>query len=263
MSTNYRVIDVISLNDNEISRSVRDALQSLQRVSVAVAEERSLEVILQRLVQGLVDEGMALARVWLLDPGDICVSCPLRDECPDHTRCLHLVASAGRSLDGREDWSRLSGDFRRIPLGARKVGHIGATGSSVLIPDITAETRWSPRADWVARESIRSFAGHPLLFRGDVLGVLGVFSRTALDDEAFEWLRVFAHHAAISIANARAFSEIDRLRARLELENVLSPRRGEGTPSLLATSSAAARRFSVCSADRAGRADRGQRPRPG
>ena len=192
---------------------------ALQQMSLALAEQRSLDAILQRLVQGLVDEGVALGRVWLLDRGDICDTCPLRAECPDQTRCLHLVASAGQSLDGTENWARLSGDFRRIPLGVRKVGYIGATGSSVLLGDIEADTQWAPRADWVARESIRSFAGHPLIFRGEVLGVLGVFSRTPLDDEAFEWLRMFANHAAVSIANARAFAEIERLRAQLELEN--------------------------------------------
>src|SRR5262249_37115516 len=194
-------------------------LQSLQRVSLALAEERSVEVILHRLVEGLVDERLALARVWLFDGGDICAVCPLRDECPDHTRCLHLVASAGQSADGQEDWSRLSGDFRRIPVGARKVGYIGATGSSVLIRDIGLEKRWQPRPEWVARESIRSFAGHPLIFRGEVLGVLGVFSRTPIDDDGFEWLRMFAGQAAVSIANARAFAEIERLRTQLELEN--------------------------------------------
>src|SRR5215510_184927 len=194
-------------------------LESLQRMSLALAEERSLDIILQRLVQGLVDEGAALARVWLLDRGDICATCPLRDECGDRTRCLHLVASAGRSRDGQEDWSRLTGDFRRIPLGARKVGHIGATATPVLLQDFSLEERWTPRRDWVAREAIRSFAGHPLVFRGEVLGVLGVFSRTPLDESAFEWLRTFANHAAVSIANARAFAEIDRLREQLELEN--------------------------------------------
>jgi transcriptional regulator with GAF, ATPase, and Fis domain len=143
----------------------------------------------------------------------------MRDECADQTRCLHLVASAGQSADGSEDWSRLSGEFRRIPLGARKVGHVGATGSPVLLRDLSAERRWTPRQDWVARESIRSFSGHPLVFRDELVGVLGVFSRTALDDEAFEWLRVFASQAAVSIANARAFAEVERLRAQVELEN--------------------------------------------
>src|SRR4030095_15180381 len=161
------------------------------------------------MVQGLVDEGVALARVWLLDRGDVCPTWPLRDECADRTRCLHLVASAGRSRDGSEDWARLSGNFRRIPIGARKVGHIGATHTSVLIRDLAQERHWKPNANWVAREGIRSFAGHPLVFRGELLGVVGVFSRTALDDETFEWSRMFASHAAVSIANARAFVKLE------------------------------------------------------
>jgi transcriptional regulator with GAF, ATPase, and Fis domain len=210
----------IPSSDNDIScRLAAVHVKSLQRVSLALAEERSPDVVLQRLVQGLVDEGVALARVWLLEPGDICQTCPLRDECRDQTRCLHLVASAGRSQDGSEDWSRLSGNFRRIPLGARKVGHIGATGTSVLIRDLAQERHWKPNAEWVAGETIRSFAGHPLVFRGELLGVLGVFSRSTLDDEAFEMSRLFASHAAISIANARAFAELDRLRSQLESEN--------------------------------------------
>src|SRR6476660_5313453 len=219
-STNFRCFNELSFVFNDISRNVTGMQpQALQQMSLALAEERSLDAILQRLVQGLVDEGAALGRVWLLDRGDICESCPLRTECPDQTHCLHLVASAGRSLDGTEDWARLSGDFRRIPLGVRKVGHIGGTGSPVLLGDLPSDTHWAPRADWVARESIRSFAGHPLIFRGEILGVLGVFSRTPLDDEAFEWLRMFANHAAVSIANARAFAEIERLKTQLELEN--------------------------------------------
>jgi transcriptional regulator with GAF, ATPase, and Fis domain len=207
-------------------------LESLQHVAIAVAEERSLDAILHTLVQGLLNpgasggagagggsEGFALIRVWLMGPGDICEVCPMREECADRSRCLHLVASAGRSLKGKEDWSRLTGDFRRIPLNARKVGHIGATGASVLIPDLESEQRWKPRADWVARESIRSFAGHPLVFRGEILGVLGVFSRTVLDNTMFDWLKIFANQAAVSLANARAFAEIERLREQLELEN--------------------------------------------
>ncbi|MEY2602886.1 MAG: hydrogenase-4 transcriptional activator [Verrucomicrobiota bacterium] len=46
----------------------------------------------------------------------------LRPECPEQTRCLHLVASAGRPLGQHEDWPRLNGTFRRIPLGANLSG---------------------------------------------------------------------------------------------------------------------------------------------
>jgi transcriptional regulator with GAF, ATPase, and Fis domain len=143
----------------------------------------------------------------------------MRHECPDQTRCLHLVASAGNPLARENNWSRLDGDFRRFPLNVRKIGRIGAAGEPVLLQEISGESEWIVRPDWARREGIRSFAGHPLIFRNDILGVLGLFSRAEIDERQFAWLRAFADHAAVAIANARAFEEIERLRAQLEMEN--------------------------------------------
>jgi transcriptional regulator with GAF, ATPase, and Fis domain len=194
--------------------------EALQPVALAVAQERSLDVVLARIAQGLAGQpGVALARVWLLAPGDICDRCHVRSECPDQTRCLRLVARAGRPTRSPEDWSRLDGDFRRVPLNVRKVGRIGATGEGILIKEVADDTAWIARPEWALREGIRSFAGHPLLFRDEVLGVLAVFTRTPLDEDAFTWLRVFADHAAVAIAHSRAFEEIRRLGEQLALEN--------------------------------------------
>jgi transcriptional regulator with GAF, ATPase, and Fis domain len=63
-----------------------------------------------------------------------------------------------------------------------------------------------------------SFAGQPLIYRGETLGVLAVFSRAEIAPSEFDWLRIFADHAAIAITNARAFDEVARLRHQLELE---------------------------------------------
>lgn len=73
---------------------------------------------------------------------------------------------------------------------------------------------------WFIREEIRTFAAQPLIYRGEILGVLGLFDRGLLNEEAFEWLRIFADYAAVSIANAKAYEEIHHLRARLEEENL-------------------------------------------
>ena len=139
-------------------------------------------------------------------------------ECQDQRACLHLAASAGNPTDTAEDWSGLDGDFRRIPLGVRKVGQVGASGEGLLIKDTRKDGTWVARPEWVRRQGINSFAGQPLAFRGEVLGVLGIFSRVALDEESFDWLRTFGNHAAVSITNARAFQEITELRVRLEEE---------------------------------------------
>ena len=196
-------------------------LESLQSLSLTIAQERDGEAVLRRIVLGLVEQpGVALARLWLKGPGDICAGCPQRLLCPERTECLHLAASAGRpSKRGVEDWSRLDGDFRRFPLGALKIGRIGATGEPLLLPEVAQEGPWIARPKWAERERIRSFAGQPLVYRGEVLGVLAIFSRREIAEEEFVWLRMFANHAAVAIANGRAFAEIERLREQLRLEN--------------------------------------------
>ncbi len=195
--------------------------ESLQAILLTVAQERSVATVLSRIVREIGEQqGVALARIWLTGPGDICDACRMRPECPEQTRCLHLVASAGASsTNSGEDWSRLNGDFRRFPLNVRKIGRIGATGEPILITDIEREGEWIALPHWAAQEAIRSFAGQPLIFRDEILGVLAIFSRERLDTQEFGWLRVFADHAAVALANARAFEEIARLREQLELEN--------------------------------------------
>lgn len=194
-----------------------DALQS---IALSVAQERSVEVVLRRIVEGLASQpGVAVARVWLVAPGDICGSCPMRAECPDRSRCLHLVASEGASRAGEGRWGSTGGDFRRFPLGVRKIGRIGASGEGLLVADVASERRWVVRPEWAEREGVESFAGQPLVFREQVLGVLGVFCRTRLSPTEFGWLRTFADHAAIALAHSRAFAEVERLRERLEREN--------------------------------------------
>ncbi len=128
-------------------------------IALAVAEARSVDLVLQRIVDGLAGQpGIALARIWLIAPGDICASsCLVRAECPDQTRCLHLRASAGRSIhDSSEDWTRLTGGFRRIPLNVWKVGRIGGTGTPMLITDELATDPAIHRPEWALLPRPRS-----------------------------------------------------------------------------------------------------------
>jgi transcriptional regulator with GAF, ATPase, and Fis domain len=193
--------------------------EALQSLALEVGEARNADAVLRRIVRGLAAlEDVALARVWLIGPGDICETCRMRPECPERSRCLHLVASAGNPVASPEDWSRLNGDFGRIPIGVRKVGEIAGTGASILITENLTESRWIARPDWARRERIAAFAGQPLVFRGEILGVLAVFCRAGISTSTFKWLRIFADHAAIAIANAKAFDEVNRLRRALETE---------------------------------------------
>lgn len=197
-------------------------LDLLQSISLAVAQARDVKTVLQMIVAGLADEASCtLARIWLIAPGDICEQCPMRPECPDQEWCLHLSASVGKPsnpLSGHR-WHQMDGDFQRFPLGIRIIGRIGSTGQSEHLFDTASDAEWIGRDDWLRREGIRSWVGHPLRFRGEVLGVLGVFTRERLRQEKVDWLRLFADQAAVTIANARAFEEIEQLRRQLALEN--------------------------------------------
>jgi transcriptional regulator with GAF, ATPase, and Fis domain len=196
-------------------------MESVRGLLLDLARERALDRLLDRVVQGLAQHpDVALVRIWLVRPGDICADCPMRDECPQHIPCLHLVVSAGRSTaQPPDDWSRTDGDFRRFPIGKRKVGNVAATREAIWVEDAREDARWIARPDWAEREGIFGFGGQPLVHHGEVLGVLGVFTRSRFCAEALGSLRMLADHAGAAIANARAFEENAELRRQLELEN--------------------------------------------
>lgn len=186
-----------------------------------MAQNRSLAEVLSAVVKGLAQcPNVVLARIWLIRPGDICPDCRFLAECPDQSRCLHLAASAGNSGSAENDYSGLQGGFRRFPMGVRKIGRVAETGEPLLLPGLSGDEEWIADRQWMNREGIRTVAAQPLVFRGEVLGVLALFDKGVLGEDDFQWLRVFADHAAVSIANARAFEEIASLKERLEEENV-------------------------------------------
>src|SRR5438876_686502 len=185
-----------------------------------LAQIRSVNELLRRVVTRLAEPPyVALARIWLVDRGDLCASCCMRTECPNQTSCLHLVASAGRpQADPKADWSRLDDEFQRIPLGVGKIGRVAATGQALVVKDVARDPNVLSPPDWATAEKIRGFDAQPIRYKDEVLGVLGLFTRIPIPEQGPAWLRIFADHIAVALVNARAFEENERLRARLELE---------------------------------------------
>ncbi len=186
----------------------------LQEVALSVAQAQPLPQTLHTIVANLqrAVEDAALVRLWLVRPGDLCERCPRRAQCADQSACLHLVASAG--VDPA--WNRIDGAFQRFPFGVYKVGRVFTEGP-LLLRDLEDQS-WFADPQWAAKARVRSFAGQPLVFRDKTEGVLAVFSRALLDREDLSWLRTFADHAAVAIANARALDEVASLKDRLQRE---------------------------------------------
>ncbi|ALA60620.1 hypothetical protein NITMOv2_4242 [Nitrospira moscoviensis] len=195
--------------------------RKLPQVMVSTAQQRGLDAVLRTITDGIAQcPNTVLTRIWLATPNYLCKVCRGRDDASDHSRWLHLVASAGVPRDPQADYGRLDGAFHRFPMGERKIGRVAATGEPLRLAGLRGDEEWIADSAWFVHEGVRTFAAQPLIFRDDVLGVLALFDRGLLDEEAFEWLRIFADYAAVSIANARAFDEISLLRTRLEEENL-------------------------------------------
>jgi hypothetical protein len=204
-----------------LSDSGAGAFGALKHLLLEIAQERELDTLLPLIVRRLVEDSddVALARIWLIGPGDQCSGCRNVSVCRSREQCLHLAASADRPRGGPVSVRvRAESAFRRIPIGAFKVGRVFEMREAIFVTDAKSDLHIA-RPEWVRAEQIQSFGGQPLVYREQVLGVLGVFLRVEWMPAGADVLRLLANHAAAAIASARAFEEIERLRQRLQREN--------------------------------------------
>jgi len=99
------------------------------------------------------------------------------------------------------------------------LGTVATTGQQSLLGDLDQQPGAMGGFDWLKAEQIRGCGATPIMFKGEVLGVIIGFTRKNLPEEARPWGRIFADHIGAAVANARAFEEIQRLKAQLELQN--------------------------------------------
>jgi transcriptional regulator with GAF, ATPase, and Fis domain len=107
----------------------------------------------------------------------------------------------------------------RIPLEKGLLGKVVASGQQFYTEDFRPQMEEMPGFDWLIREHICGGGVIPINFHAEVLGVMITFTRDRLPTEAKSWGRVFANQVGAALANARAFEEIQRLKAQLEQQN--------------------------------------------
>ncbi len=185
-----------------------------------MAQERSLDLLLHKLVHRAVARpDMACLQIWLVDKGDRCGNCPRRSQCLDQARCLHLVAGVGKSRSGEVvEGPPFCDSAERMPLGFGLLGDAAVTGQQVMVRDLSQE-QTQLGLEWLEGEGVKACGFTPIQYKGEVLGVMAGFAREVAPEEARLWGRIFADHIGAAIANARAFEEIERLKAQLEQQN--------------------------------------------
>ncbi|HEY3411676.1 MAG TPA: GAF domain-containing protein [Armatimonadota bacterium] len=185
--------------------------RAMDRIAYQTISSHSLKDVLDAVTHGLTEEmGAALARIWLLQPNSACAFCLEDDLTPLANVALHLYASAGLSTDVNEL-------YHRMPLCHTSISAVAFDRRPVLRTDV-AEHRRDTDFEWIRWEGIQSLAAYPLMFRGEVLGILAMLSTRILTQDEFEALGVFAAQATVAIQNALLFEEAARARADLECQ---------------------------------------------
>ena len=130
----------------------------------------SLKDRLQAIAESLVKYfGAEFARIWFYDK---------------KSKYLVLRYSAGK-------YKNITGEFSKIPLSSLKIGYIAKTKKPVVSNDIVHDPRIKHH-DWAKKEKLKSFAGYPILYKGDVVAVLAMFSKKTLSPSDFEILSIFS-----------------------------------------------------------------------
>jgi transcriptional regulator with GAF, ATPase, and Fis domain len=186
-----------------------------------IAQERSVEPLLKRIVERAVEHTeFVFSQVWLIEKGDLCATCRYRPDCPDQSRCLHLVAGRGRSLPEPAKGPQPCEDLNaRLPLNFGPLGEAVASGQLKVVRSPEKQPVSAAGFEWMREERILECGIRPIEFKGEVLGAMVGFAREHLPESFTPWGRIFADHVGAAIASARAFEEIQHLKAQLELQN--------------------------------------------
>jgi len=183
-----------------------------------IARERTVEGIARKVIEfTCARPGVARSELWLLEHLDLGAPAP---EPPGAPRCLRLVASGHKSLSGVTELQPFNQESPlRTPLGVGVIGKIATTRRQIVLRDLDQAPGEFSGLEWLAREQIRGFGGAVVSFKDEILGVMATYARVNLPEATHAWRQIFADHIGAAIANARAFGEIERLKAQLEMRN--------------------------------------------
>jgi two-component system, cell cycle sensor histidine kinase and response regulator CckA len=147
-------------------------------VGIALTRGDTLREILQVCAEATVTRlGVTLTKIWTLDADK---------------GLLELQASAGSEL-------ALDGPFSRIPLEAASLISAIARLRKPHCTNAVADDREMGDPIWFARQGFTSFAGHPLLVDGQVVGVTASFSKKPFSEATIKTLNVVADAIALGV----------------------------------------------------------------
>ncbi len=172
-------------------------LTSLRMIDIAITASLDLEVTLNVVLDHATRQLAAhAAEILLLDR---------------HTQ--RLVFAAGRGFRSRGI------ERTRLRLGAGHAGRVALEQRVVVVPDLQAAGVDFSRQEMLRTDQFVTYVGMPLLAKGQLRGVFGIFHRgpLAVAPEWLELLETLAGRAAIAIENATLFADMQRSHTDLSM----------------------------------------------
>ncbi len=172
-------------------------ISALHTIDLAITASLDLKIVLNVVLEQTIAQlGMDAASVLLYDA---------------HTRTLRFAA--GRGFQGREI------EKTHIRLGQGHTGRAVLERRTLSLHHFPKLADGFERQELLAGEGFTCYHAAPLIAKGEIKGVLEVFSRTHRQQEE-EWQAFFvsfASQAAIAVDNAQLFDNLQRANDKLAL----------------------------------------------
>ena len=159
----------------------QDIKEKKSRVYEILSSLQKYDTLNGRL-QGMVDSlvkyfDAAFARVWFVDK---------------QRKNLILKFSGGM-------YTNIKGEFSKVPMNSLKIGPCAKNKKPVVTNDVASDPRIKHH-DWATKQKLKSFAAYPLIYRGNSVAVLAMFSKKKLSHLDFELLGVFCAQLSKELA---------------------------------------------------------------
>jgi len=182
-------------------RHRNEELMALNALSTTISQSPNLDHILHAAVDKVL-EVMSIDAGWV----------QLLDE---NTGLLSLAAHRGFS-------QKMIQETKTIKLGESMTGRVAQLGEPIVVNKISDDPRLSMESG--SQENLHAFAGVPIKSKDNVLGVLGIFSRSPreLSVQETQLLIAIGHQVGVAIENARLAQEASEIEILQELNRLRS-----------------------------------------